>query len=526
MNPRVIRSCRRKAGALFCVMLVLNLHVWLGGCGGIADVAAPLDAGFGIDLTPDHPLAQALEGSALGGAQRFQIDPQAQTFRVVFADENLQLSGRYVDTGGQFVATEIELGRLGRTVTLSLDSAKHVTRIRTDDGFEWLAPAKPAGAAKPSAGDDVQAFVDANPELLQLAQVIDREAGRPLSDSLVPVAGSDEVVDLGPIASPANKTGAALAGPILLVLATLVLIWAPIVTTVGALLSIFLVLSLIQMLVAGLTPSPGTPPTGEPPPPVITDCNQNQIEDAVDIADGTSPDCNQNAIPDDCEADADGDGVIDACDICPAAANPNQEDADGDGLGDACETDLTVTAQADRSWVYEHLVIVDQSGTPTDASACPVVFSATVDNDPVGNSGYSFVWTVSPPSDRPGALFEEVSGGQTGQESFLPPLRPAFSPSGQPYLVTVTVTGNDAGNSGTASFELPVRLVGDVNNDGCADDADKAIIDTVELGAETDPGMILAADINCDGTSNYVIDRAIVDFVALDSDGHGACVVP
>ncbi|WP_433928548.1 DNRLRE domain-containing protein [Sorangium cellulosum] len=35
--------------------------------------------------------------------------------------------------------------------------------------------------------------------------------------------------------------------------------------------------------------------------------------------------------------DGDGDGVVDAADNCPAAANPSQVDGDADGLGDACD---------------------------------------------------------------------------------------------------------------------------------------------------------------------------------------------
>ena len=43
--------------------------------------------------------------------------------------------------------------------------------------------------------------------------------------------------------------------------------------------------------------------------------------------------------------DSDGDGVADATDNCPSAANPGQTDTDGDGVGDLC--DLTPTGDLD-----------------------------------------------------------------------------------------------------------------------------------------------------------------------------------
>ena len=67
------------------------------------------------------------------------------------------------------------------------------------------------------------------------------------------------------------------------------------------------------------------------PPP---DCNTNGIVDDVDIAGGTSDDCDGNGVPDECEGDADADGVIDACDGCPADAEKLAPGACGCGVAD------------------------------------------------------------------------------------------------------------------------------------------------------------------------------------------------
>jgi hypothetical protein len=59
--------------------------------------------------------------------------------------------------------------------------------------------------------------------------------------------------------------------------------------------------------------------------PTITDCNNNSIDDAVEIAGNPSLDCNTNGALDSCEIagnpglDCNSNSVIDSCDI---AANP------------------------------------------------------------------------------------------------------------------------------------------------------------------------------------------------------------
>jgi hypothetical protein len=74
------------------------------------------------------------------------------------------------------------------------------------------------------------------------------------------------------------------------------------------------------------------------------DCNGNGRLDLCEIAAGETPDCDSNSVPDSCQVDSDGDGVINPCDGCPndpAKTAPGacgcgvpDTDSDGDGVAD------------------------------------------------------------------------------------------------------------------------------------------------------------------------------------------------
>lgn len=61
--------------------------------------------------------------------------------------------------------------------------------------------------------------------------------------------------------------------------------------------------------------------------PPIVDCNNNQIDDPIDIASGTSHDCDHNGVPDECQPDCDHDGIPDVC----------EADCDGNGIPNDCD---------------------------------------------------------------------------------------------------------------------------------------------------------------------------------------------
>jgi hypothetical protein len=65
----------------------------------------------------------------------------------------------------------------------------------------------------------------------------------------------------------------------------------------------------------------------------------NDLDNCPFTPNSDQADADGDGIGDACEGDFDGDGIPDPADNCPDTPNAGQEDADGDGIGDACDED-------------------------------------------------------------------------------------------------------------------------------------------------------------------------------------------
>ncbi len=75
---------------------------------------------------------------------------------------------------------------------------------------------------------------------------------------------------------------------------------------------------------------------------VVTDCNFNDRDDAVDVTSGASADANQNGVPDECE-DCNGNGVLDDADITTGVS----DDLDANQVPDECQPDCNNNGSPD-----------------------------------------------------------------------------------------------------------------------------------------------------------------------------------
>ena len=146
-------------------------------------------------------------------------------------------------------------------------------------------------------------------------------------------------------------------------------------------------------------------------------------------------------------ADADGDGVPDRNDDCPAVANPDQIDTDGDGLGNACDPDDDNDALPDG-----------QDCAPLDASQGTPDEVASIGVDGAAGQPSRLAWSTAARSDGydlSRGLLSGLSEGQWGACLRSMFAATAYDDADLPAADTgwyYLVRGHDAGCGGPGSL--------------------------------------------------------------------------
>jgi hypothetical protein len=168
---------------------------------------------------------------------------------------------------------------------------------------------------------------------------------------------------------------------------------------------------------------------------------------------------------------------------------------------------MNVDLVINNLWMYQNL---------PGAASSNLIANVTITDDPLSNSSYSYLWEFVLPSDV--SLWPDTVRGGEPNDTYWCFAAPncnqvnGISDSGQVFKVIVTVMGNDYSNTGTAEQEFGISLLGDVNNDGIVDLADRSIINAFWRTGSAGPFTLRDCDLNCDGTVD-VADRSIANAV-------------
>ena len=217
----------------------------------------------------------------------------------------------------------------------------------------------------------------------------------------------------------------------------------------------------------------------------------------------------------DCENNAtlnpDSDTVCGMLDNCPNDANDDQADGDGDGVGDACDVNNVPVATDDATTVAEGGTVTTVNGAATtvqgndtDAEDGVPGGNVTIGTNPANASAFLL--------NSDGTFSYTHNGGETTTDSFTYTVVDSDGAASNVATVTITITGtNDApvavndtvtvGEGGTATTVNGAATTVQANDTDAEDGVPGG---TVTVG--TGPANASAFTLNADGTFSYTHD--------------------
>jgi len=168
--------------------------------------------------------------------------------------------------------------------------------------------------------------------------------------------------------------------------------------------------------------------------------------------------------------DIDGDGIPNATDNCPSVKNPTQADCDGNGVGDACELDCNHNGLADVCEILSGAV-TDQNlnGIPDTCEVSSVSRVLPISGPSTGGTAVKIIGT-----NFFSALPVSVTfGGAPATDVVVVSLTEitAVTPSGSPGDTFVGVNG-----AGAEEFYYRPSCDGDLDNNGTIDSSDLGLL--------------------------------------------------
>lgn len=222
------------------------------------------------------------------------------------------------------------------------------------------------------------------------------------------------------------------------------------------------------------------------------DCNDNGVDDFIDIAQGFSSDCDGNTTPDECDPDCDFSGTPDACEwdlviaahpvdtgVCefaPAqlfaeAVNPGSASfqwfkddeplTDGGGVSGAATDTLSVSSvSATEEGVYYCEIAEGCLVARTDAVTLFIVDPAGVSVHPAALlrqcAGRNAVFSVTPSGTSPFSYLWEKDGQTVGTTQFLTLSNITHDQAGQYRCTVSNPCGSQESNPGTLEVAGPL----------------------------------------------------------------------
>jgi hypothetical protein len=220
-----------------------------------------------------------------------------------------------------------------------------------------------------------------------------------------------------------------------------------------------------------------------------------------------------------CRVDDDGDGVADAVDNCPWAANTGQADSDGDAMGDACDNCLEV-ANANS-------LDGDGDGVGDACDNCPAIFNPTQVN--ADSDGWGDACDTCPQNP---ALDVDSDGWCGSEDNCVQIANPDQADADTdgigdlcdncPQYATANQSNTDHDGSGDVCDNCPFRAntdQEDADSDGVGDICDNCELSNPDQADQDGDNL---GDL-CDSCNSVQLQRLVSDDVA-GTDGFGSAL--